>query len=80
MWLYLYLTVASELVNSSLSCVFLLVASWILWWLADFKNFRNLQVLVGAWVFTLWLSVRITFVHFRSWSFPGRVWPLPNFS
>ena len=46
MWLYLYLTVAPELVNSSLSSVFLLVAScWLLWWLADFKNFWNLQVL-----------------------------------
>jgi len=34
--MYLYLTVGPELVNSSLSCVFLLVAScWILWWLAD---------------------------------------------
>jgi len=45
MWLYLYLTVAPELVNS-LSCAFLLVASyWILWWLADFKNFWNFRVL-----------------------------------
>ena len=53
MWLYLYSTVAPELVNSSLSCVFLLVTScWILRWLADFKNFWNLRVLVGAWVFT----------------------------
>jgi len=67
MWLYLCLTVAPELVISSLSCVFLLVASyWILRWLADFKSFWNFRVLVGAWVFTLWLSVRITFVHYLS--------------
>ena len=46
MWLYLYLTVSPELVNSSLSYVFLLVAScWIFRWLADFKSFWNLQVL-----------------------------------